>query len=355
MSLIQLVKNKYRKSRQANWNRLYDLNHFRKVEIGLRNLALQGKVLRSSDSKLAEDYARTVLGSLDFAPWLKLYTTYRGQFVEGWIPDNYLGRVVCPAINKEYRSLGKFKTLTKRIVNTESIPDLAYFIKGNWITLEGETLSFSEMKTYLFDRQKEFFLKTDSSFQGKGVFKLDRKKFSELDYTKLGDFVIQEPIQQHPFFEEISPGVVATLRITTVKPYGKPAKNHLSALRIGVRGMDFIGPDHALRIPIWPNDGKFFDEVTNINWVPYERHPDTGVLFENQIIPHYDKVIQLCEQLHDQFAHFQLIGWDTTIDLNGNVKIMEWNTDEPGIVFSEVSTGPSFLGLGWEDLWKEKK
>lgn len=353
MSFLQLIKNNYRKSRQKRWNRLYDQNNVERVGRGLRVLAEQGRKASAENLKKAEEYSRVVLGSIDFSPWLKLYTAYRGEFLEGWIPDNYLGRVVCPAINGKYRMIGELKTLSRRLLQTETLPDLAYFIKGSWISIHGETMTLQEIKKFLFDQNQVVFLKKNQSQQGKGVFKLDLTGFSNFDFKSAGDFVIQAPIRQHSFFEEMSPGSVATLRITTVKPSGQPAKNRLTGLRVGLKGMDFINSAQCLRVPIWNQSGELFSEAISPNWTVLDTHPDTGVKFSGRVIPQYAQAVRLCEELHDRFAHFQLIGWDVSIEESGELKIMEWNTDEPGIVYSEASTGPNFKDLGWENLWKQ--
>jgi hypothetical protein len=184
--------------------------------------------------------------------------------------------------------------------------------------------------------------------------KLDEKKFKEFDFKTAGNFVIQAPIFQHHLLEEFSPGSVATLRITTVKALGQPAKNKLCGLRIGRMGMDFIYTKDCIRVPIRIENGHFFQTATSSDWTILEKHPDTGAIFDGKSIPNFHQAVSLCETLHDKNPHFQLIGWDATIDQDGKVKLMEWNLDEPGIVFSEAATGPHFTGLGWEDLWKTK-
>ena len=39
--------------------------------------------------KTVDDYSIEVLGSKKFAPWLYVYTLVKGEFQEGWIPDNF--------------------------------------------------------------------------------------------------------------------------------------------------------------------------------------------------------------------------------------------------------------------------
>lgn len=352
MSLIRIIKKNYRKNRQKRWNRHYDQSHVTRVEKGLQVLAKQGRKLSVADSKKAEEYAITVLGSVDFAPWLKLYTAFRGEFLEGWIPDNYLGRVVCPSINGNLRDLGKYKTLTKRILQTDSIPDLAYFVKGNWILESGVLSSLSEVKSLCFDQYPYVFLKKNFSFQGNGVVKLRCEDFFKFDFSQAGDFVIQSPIFQHSFMEEISPAAVATLRITTVKAPFQAAKNKLCGLRIGRIGMEYINTHDGISVPITREEGRFFSTANTSDWTILEKHPDTGVYFEGKVIPHFHKAVALCKQLHDRVPHFQLIGWDAAITESGEVSIMDWSIGEPGIAFSESAFGPHFQGLGWENLWK---
>ena len=353
MSILQLLKKSFRASRQKRWNRQYDESHVTRVENGLRVLASQGKGLSSTNTKKVEEYSLEVLGGKEFAPWLKLYTAFRGEFLEGWIPDNYLGRVICPAINGDLKEISSYKTLSKMMLGTDSLPDLAYRINGTWLTSERSETTLSEIKSNCFETYPFVFLKRNFSFQGNGIFKLYLKDFDGIEFDKLGDFVIQAPIFQHPFMEEISPNAVATLRITTVKQYQKPAETRLCGLRIGRKGMDYIETKGAMRIPIWPKDGKLYPYAIAANWQLMDKHPDTGSLFEGKTIPYFKEASQLCESLHDRFPHIELIGWDIAITKEGKVKLMEWNTNEPGIVYSESSIGPHFKGLGWEELWKK--
>jgi hypothetical protein len=82
----------------------------------------------------------------------------------------------------------------------------------------------------------------------------------------------------------------------------------------------------------------------------HTRHPDSGFSFTGQQIPYFRKAVAACEALHRKVPQFSVIGWDAIVTPQGKVEIMEWNTNEPVIAFSEASTGPCFTGLGWEKL-----
>jgi hypothetical protein len=354
MKIAQFLKNKYRKSRQESWNKAYDSANILRAEKGYVNLLAQNPNYKCSDSQLKKisEYSKEVLGSLAFSPWLKLFTAYQQEFKEGWIPDNYYGRVVCPKINGEFRNLGDLKTLSKRILQTDSIPDLAYYMNSIWTSSHGEVLQKSEVIKFLFSDRKFVFLKKNYSFQGKGILKLNREKFENLDIQELGDFVIQEPIQQADWFDQIVTGSVATLRITTVKPIGGKAENRLSNLRVGRISNEYINTKDSIRILLDLETGALSPKAFDYDYTIYEKHPDTGFAFSGQTMPEYKAAVKLCEKLHDQVGMFQVIGWDVAINQNGQIQIMEWNTDHPGLTFSEMATGPLFKGLGWENLWK---
>lgn len=352
MNSLKLLKRIYRKSRIRRWQKLYDQPHHIKAEKALQSLLNQGKNLSPAQISKCETYAKEVLGGKEFAPWLKVYTAFQGEFKEGWIPDNYLGRIVCPAINGDFRRLSDRKTLSKRILQTEALPDMVYYIRGCWSNRLGQPISFQEVRALCFDQNPIVFLKKDFSFQGNGVIKLTPEGFDQFDFKQAGDFVIQSPIFQHPLLEEFSPGAVATIRITTVKPPGEPATNKLTGLRVGRKGMEYIYTKDCIRVPIRIEDGRFFDTATTAGWEILEKHPDTGATFSGKSIPNFLEAVALCEQTHDRLPHVQLIGWDVSINQEGKAQLIEWNSDEPGIVFSESATGPHFKNLGWENLWK---
>lgn len=355
MSVIGYLKRAFRNSRRKKWNNQYDKSHVSRVESGLKVLANQGRILSSKDSKKSEEYAKEVLGSLDFAPWLKLYSAFRGEFLEGWIPDNYLGRVVCPAVNGDLKSICDYKTLSKQLLRTDALPDIGYRIKGNWLTGNKIPTSVTAIQSACFDSYPYVFLKKNFSFQGNGIVKLFPADFSKFDFDKAGDFVIQAPIFQHAFLTELSPMAVATLRITTVKLPHQSAKTRLCGLRVGRKGMEYISTKDGIRIPVRPEDGSLYSHAITSDWTMLEKHPDTGATFEGKVIPHYADAVALCEQLHDRFPHLQLIGWDAAITSSGEVRLMEWNTDEPGIIFSEASIGPHFQGLDWEKIRETRR
>lgn len=355
MNLSTFIKKRIRTYRQDRWDFHYDLRHAQEAGLAYKSLISQfpSRIPSSETQRKIKEYAVEVLGSEAFAPWLKVYTAYRGEFLEGWIPDNYFGRVVCPKANGTFRNLGDLKTLSKRILQTDTFPDIAYFIRGTWTNLNGEVLKLAELKDFLFAHHRDVFLKLNSSLQGKGIYKISKDNFDPSNYSKLGDFVVQSPIIQADWFDQIITGSVATIRITTVLPPGEKARTAEKYLRVGFKDCQFITSAKSLRIPIVDDCGTLGKFSFSGNWEIHDSHPDSRFRFEGAQVPEFKKVMETCEKLHQRVGYFAVIGWDVSVDQNGNVKVMEWNTDHPGIKYSEASTGPAFKGLGWENLWKK--
>jgi len=354
--MISLVKKLYRQNQEKRRNKATDAYYNRSAPKAYQALIKQlpDHTLTTKQETEIETYAADVLGSASFSPWLKVFTACRGEFKEGWMPLDYWARIVCPTLNGSLQPLGKIKTLTQKFLNAEELPDLAYYVKGNWVMASGEKTTQETLRKTLFDGNPNVFLKQDNTSRGGGVMKLDADQFSKLDFEKLGDFVIQSPIETHDFFKKLSPAAVPSLRVTTYKAYAQPTRVVQSGIRLGLVSTPYIYEDECIRIAIRIEDG-----VTNVygfsgDWQILKAHSETGVSITGLKVPKYQEIKKRCEMLHDQNPHFGLIAWDMTVDKNDQIKIMEWNTVTPSYNMDEAAIGPHFKGLGFEDFWKRK-
>ncbi|MGF1487761.1 MAG: sugar-transfer associated ATP-grasp domain-containing protein [Prochloraceae cyanobacterium] len=311
-----------------------------------------GATLTPKIQRKIEAYAREVLGCARYIPWLKVYAAYRGEFKEGWLPDNYYGQVVLPIIQGDLRGLSRAKTISRRLLETDLLPDIAYQINGVWIDTHGNTIKPQDLKSLVFKNDTRVFVKLDGSNQGRGVFPVDRASFEIEELAALGNFVVQSSIQQSAFFDRFSTSSVATLRITTVKAKGAPAKMYAAYLRLGRENQTAVTSASHIRVPVIDNKGTLGDLAALPNWQKITSHPDTGATFENLVIPSFDAAVKACTSLHDRMPHVTIIGWDTAIDKSEQVQIIEWNSNHPDIKFSEASTGPCFSKFSWDSLWQ---
>lgn len=302
--------------------------------------------------ELSDEYARDVLGSIKYAPWLRVYSAMRGRFTEGLIPDNYYGRVVSPLKNGQLGKVADLKTLTNRILNTEALPDVLYIIDGIFYSREFAPIPSGDIFKVLFERADVVFFKANSCGQGKGVSMLRKQDFQQMDLAVFSDGVFQSQIKQHDFFTELSPKSTATIRITTVKDLEGTVKTRAAYLRVGRATDDIVKSASHVRVPLDRETGALDSVGYMHDWRRTESHPDTQLSFSGKVIPHFQSASILCQALHQSCPHLTCIGWDVCIDRQNDVKIMEWNAGHNDIKFSEATSGPCFQGLGWERLWE---
>jgi hypothetical protein len=302
--------------------------------------------------RLADDYSVEMFGSKRFAPWLYVYSAFRGEFKEGWIPDNFYVKIVCPRINSEaLRHITDYKSFSDVVLKTEALPDIAYYIDGIFYNREFSMIGINALRERIFSSQKEVFIKKDNSGGGGvGVAKLMEGGFNEGVFQRIGNCVIQPPIKQHEFFDEIISNSVATVRITTAKDKNGKIDPRAAFLRLGRRDASWVLGKNEIDVAIANDSGELDCSGYDQDWRRWLSHPDSGFPFKNRHVPKFKEAIEVCIELHNKVPHFTLIGWDVTVDDSEKIKILEWNGDGCDIKFSEATVGPCFLGFGWEKL-----
>lgn len=302
---------------------------------------------------MSDEYALDILGWKGYAPWLYVYSAINQTFKEGWIPDNYYGKVVVPKLKGNYGTIAGYNSLTSRLLKTSLFPDLMYYVNGIWTTNEYEIISEKEVIVNAFKESEKLVYKIDNSLQGKGIFFIQRDNFNIEYLEQLGNGVLQKYIRQHPFFYDIMPNSVATLRITSVINDEGLASVRSCYLRVGRNSDTHVKSDSQIKVPINFQTGELNMYGYTSKWIKLEKHPDTGFIFKNKKIPNFYKCIDAAVNLHKMIPFARTVGWDMIINKKNNVQVMEWNGAHNGIKFSEAKQGPCFADLGWENLWKE--
>lgn len=297
--------------------------------------------------KIADEYSIDVFGSRRYSPWLYIYALVHGKFQEGWIPDNFYGEFVLPKINKELGAVAKFKSFSNVVLKTEALPDVAFYIDGVLYDKELSAANVDDLRKKLSTSNREVFVKKDCSGRGMGVIKLAINELNEDNLQRFGNCVIQLSIKQHEFFEKIISGSVATVRITTVKDKSGGIGLRAAYLRLGRKGTAWVQSDNSVRVAIINRNGELDAFGYTQDWRRWLSHPDSGITFENRLIPKFKEAVEICIGLHKKVPHISIIGWDIAVSNKERIEILEWNAN-CDIVFSEATIGPCFLGLNWE-------
>jgi hypothetical protein len=305
------------------------------------------KMMSAPAARRISGYARERFGSTIYAPWLLFYATYRGRFVEGWIPDNFFQEVAVGRLNGTYHLLDNARTLQARLLGPGALPDIAHFVSGEWRDVDGALLDPATIAERLFADCDEICIKTQQSSKGRGVSFVGHNSFDRAAVEALGDFVVQRRIAQHDALGAMFPNAVTTIRITTGKLRAARPVSLFANLRLG-RGAARAVTLGSIKVPILDDDGALDRCGADHDWRLFTEHPDTGFRFERGRVPEFGRMQAYCLALHERLPQFGLIGWDVTADAAGDIHLLELNTGHPGIKFAEATVGPCLRAFDME-------
>lgn len=157
------------------------------------------------------------------------------------------------------------------------------------------------------------------------------------------NLVVQKIIKQHDELNKIHPNSVNTIRIISLILKGKV--NILSAvLRMGINGNKVDNASAGGITCGIKENGQLKSVAYSAHGIKYDKHPQ-GYIFENCVIPSYDKVIKLVKEQHIKMAHFRMISWDIAIDASGEPILIEANLRNGECDFHQFNNGPLFGDL----------
>ncbi len=350
---MKRITEKIKKLKKELSDRSYHSRHKKNALKILKNIESEKGKTDSNLIELANKYAKDVLGSKKFAPWLYVYSAISEKFVEGWIPDNYYGKILVPKLKGNYGKIGDYNSLTNKLFNCSNFPDIVYFSNGLWLSTKYDVLSKIDVLKIIRNEDSMLLFKVDSSSQGKGVHFLKKEDLTIEYLESLGNGVMQRYINQHSFFRDISPNSVATVRITSVIDNHGEVSVNACYLRVGRNSDTHVKSSSHIRIPVNLTNGELDKYGYSTKWLKINEHPDTKFIFKNKKIPLFDEFISTTIKSHKMVPFAICIGWDMTLDNNDKIQIMEWNGSHNDIKFSEATQGPCFSNLGWDKLWMD--
>lgn len=335
-------------ARQASRDGQYHAGHAARAGENLRKLEASGRKLRAADAKRCMDYATQILGHQKYAPWLMFYTAFAGGFKEGWIPDNFYGAKVAPAIQGSHGHLSFSKSLTRALFKSASFPDVGSRINGALFDNDYQPLSFEAARKRFFEDSDRIIFKPDGTGRGKGISFFDRRSFEQDAISRLGAGVFQRSVSQHEMFDAFSRTSVANIRLTTVVEPDGTISLRAAYLGLGTGSDTHVRLESLVGVPVDRRTGALAEAGFTSDWVQRNAHPTSGEPFAGKTVPAFDRCIETVIAHHKQVPFVGCVGWDVSVDRDEQVQILEWNGFHNAINLAEASQGPCFLGLGWE-------
>lgn len=158
--------------------------------------------------------------------------------------------------------------------------------------------------------------------------------------SDMHNFIIQEPIKQHPFFAQFNDTSVNVIRFNTWRNEDEVVI-FSPCLRFGCSGsvtdVSYVDGVQIISAAGINKDGV----VDDVYWT--NRNEKKPLKIENKEVPMWQEMCRLVKGCHMYLDYFDIVAWDITIDYNNQIICVEYNLEEPGSIVYQYIHGP-FLG-----------
>ena len=220
--------------------------------------------------------------------------------------------------------------------------DISHRIAGKFYDKNLNGINFSDFKKIAEEQSYPVVLKPNrESYGGQGVFFVKNSDELISAIENVQDFVLQERISQHSFFQKFNPHGLNTIRVYVYRSVLDEELNILvMALRMGKDGSLDNETAGGIHTRIRP-DGILNGYAVDKYGYKYYKHPNTGIKFNLQI-PDFDDLKKLAVKIAGNIFFTRIIGMDATYDENGNWRIIEINTKGHTLRFAQYGGQPFF-------------
>lgn len=156
------------------------------------------------------------------------------------------------------------------------------------------------------------------------------------------NFIVQEKARQHPELQRVNPTSLNSMRLYTYRTLeGKCEFLYpYSMLRFGGKDAVKDNTSKGGGTCLIDRDGHVDDRVFRFKHMEISSlKRETGV--ENLVVPCYHKVIDTLLAMHSKLPYFDYVGWDVTVDPDGEPLFIEFNL-VPAIEGPQLMAGPMF-------------
>lgn len=184
-----------------------------------------------------------------------------------------------------------------------------------------------------------------------GIDTVSGKEIAELIKNLGNDWVIQENIKCSNDIRRIYSCCVNTFRIITYR--WKEKIYHMPIImRIG-QGNNFLDNAHAGGMFIAVDDDGTLHKTAYTEFKnEFNKHPDTGVVFNGYKIKNVDKCIAAAEHMCTLVPQLGCVNWDFTINENEEPILIEANTECGSVWLIEMAHGVGPFGENTEEILK---
>jgi len=275
---------------------------------------------------------------------LRLAQSISGHAHVKSIPEEVYMADIEPTLNgTPYSGYLSLKSIYNRWYGGRLFPkDHFHNIEGIWMDADLNSISFDDVLRLTKNLEYPVVMKPNRYLHGgrEVVFPKNRKELLDWMGGKT-DFLVQERIVQHPFFDQFNPHGHHSVRVNL---YRSVVDNELHilnhALRLGV-GKSLDNLTSGGISTLISKDGVLDGFAEDIIGKKYYTHPDTGIAF-NLAIPDFEELLRLSVDVADKVLYRRIICLDLCYDSEGKWRMLEVNFNGNTIKFSQHHGVPFF-------------
>ena len=234
--------------------------------------------------------------------------------------------------------------LDRRFTDVKQAVTVCRRIAGEYYDADMELIQEDDAVSLCMKNGGELFIKP-AVYSGFGmkIKKFDPSECTEEQIKELFDetgsnCIVQEKIDQHPALAALNPKSVSTVRVLSLFVEGSVYIS-LIYLRIPAAGSSHVIVGDEINAEILP-DGRVYQKAWHDKGFWIDAH--VAELYDDAfMVPGMDRICDEVRRLHPMVGHLKWIGWDFTIDKDGDPVLIELNTT-PGDHAQRVCGRPLF-------------
>lgn len=298
--------------------------------------------------------------------WFQMYYGVTGIKDPRFIPNTLASILYYEHNRPDLINAWDDKNIYQEIIPQLRFPDsLCHYIHGvfydsTWKAYKNDKASLGKLSAFIWENMgsaKDIVFKIASgTFAGKGVKKIHVESAQDIEAFLLAntqkDYILQKCVVQHPFLAQFNESSVNIFRIITFRVEERIELLSVS-MRYGPKGsftdVAYIDGKEVVNVLGITQDGYVKKNVSCFNG-----QQPLDITLDDDKVPSFDALINAAIEGHKKLYYFNLVGWDFTIDTNGNPICIEYNIAWPGNILYQYANGP-FAGPLTEEFLKPLK
>lgn len=307
-----------------------------RYRIRLRALDHRKRIARQAERERVELPAAIRSESLAFVDslvkghrdlrWHEVYAAANGKLSPYYLPGDIFHALLLPVLNREhYAQIFADKNQFDLVGGWPSQPEThGRLIRGRLLDRDFQATTIQAIQQGA--AHLDTLIVKPSRVTGAGK-RVERVPVSQLAGSLVGrlDAIIQAPVRQHDALAAVNASSVNTIRATTYRKRDGEILLVGAAFRCGRAGSVIDNQYGGGLVVGIDAQGRLEKHGLDRHFQKYPRHPDSGFAFEGHPIPAFDSIQNELHAAHARTPWLDLAAWDTTIDQEGSVRLIEIN------------------------------